>query len=229
MVRQLFSDIEAIPNEANIIIMGDWNYDPFREKGKNKTACRKLMTHPRLALLRRGSSSDYTRPAANTHIDNLLISKSAAPRITSPIFYLHIPPHGRTPSDHLLLGFRSRGSRRRNRMRAAALEYDNAPLRDATDHDYSRVLDELGERWLAWAPALSKTLQSSADPMASKQEAELLFAGLKLTVYSAAFQTLPTKRKKDKISKAEGMATVLNLPAAYLVGICGRWYPNGSG
>ena len=206
VVRQLFADIDAIPAEAHIIIMGDWNYDPFRERGKNKAACRKLMTHPRLILIRRGSPSDYTRPAANTHIDNLLISKSVAPKTTSPIFYLHIPPHERTPSDHLLLGFRSRGSGRRNRMRTAALQYDNAPLRDATDHDYSRVLDELGERWLAWAPALSKTLQSSVDP--SKHEAELLFAGLKLAVYSAAFQTLPTKRKKDRVSKAGVMATV---------------------
>ena len=54
-------------------------------------------------------------------------------------------------------------------------------------------------------PALSKTLQSSVDP--SKHEAELLFAGLKLAVYSAAFQTLPTKRKKDRVNKAGVMAT----------------------
>ena len=38
VVRQLFADIEAVPSEAHIIIMGDWNYDPFSVKGKNKHA-----------------------------------------------------------------------------------------------------------------------------------------------------------------------------------------------
>ena len=94
VAEQLFNDIGDIPGEALIIIMGDWNYDPFSEKGENKAACRKLMTHPRLALVHRGSPSNCTRPAASTHIDNLLISKSVAPKTTSPIFYLHIPPHG---------------------------------------------------------------------------------------------------------------------------------------
>jgi hypothetical protein len=206
VVKQLLADIEAIPREARVIIMGDWNYDPFSEKGKNKVACKKLMIHPRLALLRRSSSSDCTRPAASTHIDNLLISKSVGVKTTSPIFYLHIPPHGRTPSDHLLLGFRSSRSGRRKRMRTTELQYDSTPLRDTTDHNYSRVLDELGNRWLTWAPGLSKSLQASA--ASSNQEAELLFAGLKLTIYSAAFQTLPTKRKKTKSSDAGTMATV---------------------
>ena len=91
-------------------------------------------------------------------------------------------------------------------MRTTELQYDSTPLRDNTDHDYSQVLDELGSRWLTWAPALSKSLQASA--ASSNQEAELLFAGLKLIIYSAAFQTLPTKRKKNKSSDAGTMATV---------------------
>ncbi len=93
-------------------------------------------------------------------------------------------------------------------MRTTELQYDSTPLRDNTDHDYSQVLDELGSRWLTWAPALSKSLQASA--ASSNQEAGLLFAGLKLIIYSysAAFQTLPTKRKKNKSSDVGTMATV---------------------
>ena len=38
--KRILEDIEAIPKEAPIIIMGDWNYDPFEDKGQNKIAFR---------------------------------------------------------------------------------------------------------------------------------------------------------------------------------------------
>jgi hypothetical protein len=53
--EQLVNDIGDIPAEALIIIMGDWNYDPFKAKGKNKDAFKKMMTHPRMALVHRSS------------------------------------------------------------------------------------------------------------------------------------------------------------------------------
>jgi exonuclease III len=55
VVRQLFGDIEAVPDGAHVIVMGDWNFDPFKVKGKNKDAFKKMMTHPRLALVHRSS------------------------------------------------------------------------------------------------------------------------------------------------------------------------------
>ena len=35
VVRQLFDDIAAVPDGAHVIVMGDWNFDPFKVKGKN--------------------------------------------------------------------------------------------------------------------------------------------------------------------------------------------------
>ena len=73
VAEQLINDIGDIPGEAFIIIMGDWNYDPFKAKGKNKDAFKKIMSHPRMALVHRSSPLDYTRPAASSHIDNIFI------------------------------------------------------------------------------------------------------------------------------------------------------------
>ena len=71
---------------AQIIIMGDWNYDPFIDKGSNKAAFTKMMSHPRMALVRRTSPTDWTRPASKTHIDNLFISMTMChdPEINFP-------------------------------------------------------------------------------------------------------------------------------------------------
>ncbi len=75
-------------------------------------------------------------------------------------------------------------------------KYDNAPLRASEDHPYTRTLDKLAERWLRWALDLRQELEIDDSAATRRMEAELFFAGLKLTVYSASFQTLPTKRKK---------------------------------
>ena len=136
VVRQLFQDISPMEPGAQIIIMGDWNFDPFIDKGSNKAAFTKMMSHPRMALVRRTSPTDWTRPASKTHIDNLFISMTMIPKSTSQIFYLHIPSHTRTPSDHLLVGFSSTFSGKRRRMRSTTLQYDNAPLRACADHAY---------------------------------------------------------------------------------------------
>ena len=196
VINQLFEDMESIAAEALIIIMGDWNFDPFIDKGSNKAAFTKMMSHPRMALVRRTSPTEWTRPASKTHIDNLFISKTMIPKSTSQIFYLHIPSHTRTPSDHLLVGFSSTFSGKRRRMRSTTLQYDNAPLRACADHAYIQTLDRLAGRWLTWASDLRQEMDDT--PEMNKQEAEILFAGLKLIVYSASFQTLPTKRKKER-------------------------------
>ena len=72
------------------------------------------------------------------------------------------------------------------------------------DHAYIQTVDRLAERWLTWASNLRQEMDDS--PEMNKQEAEILFAGLKLIVYSASFQTLPTKRKKEKGNQRGGNA-----------------------
>ena len=200
VAEQLFNDIGDIPGEALIIIMGDWNYDPFKAKGKNKDAFKKMMTHPRMVLVHRSSPLDFTRPAASSHIDNIFISKTLVPKTSSQIFYLHIPPHERIPSDHVLVGLSSAGAGRRGRLRTTTLQYDMAPLRDCDNHAYSHSLDVLAKRWLRWAAELGAEMGPSTDTR--RLETDLLFAGLKLTIYSASFQTLPTKRKSERACSA---------------------------
>ena len=143
VVRQLFDDIAAVPDGAHVIVMGDWNFDPFKVKGTNKCAFMTMMSHPRMTLLLRNDPLDCTRPAANTHIDNIFISQTIVPKTTSKTFYMHTPPHGRTPSDHLFVGFKSVGSGRRRRLKTASLQYDMAPLNNSADHAYTHTLDAL--------------------------------------------------------------------------------------
>ena len=81
-------------------------------------------------------------------------------------------------------------------MNAASNQYDIAPLREGAFQDYARVLDELSIRWLSWAEALREA--SIEEPGPPSPEVEILFSGLKLALYSAAYQTLPTKRAPSK-------------------------------
>jgi hypothetical protein len=74
-----------IAERAVIILLGDWNVDPFEDKGRNKTAFRKMLTHPRLELVRRPKPTDWTRPASRSHIDNIFISKNLVPKTTSQL------------------------------------------------------------------------------------------------------------------------------------------------
>ena len=209
VAAQIFSDIDTMPDRAIIILLGDWNFDPFEDKGRNKTAFRKMLTHPRLELVRRTKPTDWTRPASRSHIDNIFISKNFVPKTTSHPFYLQIPPHERAPSDHILVGIKSAFSGRRSRMRTSAAQYDNAPLIDNADHAYTRVLDELSERWLRWVSVLSldKLVEPGAPNLPLEEEVELASEGLKMIVYSASFQTLPTKRVKERAINAGSMQT----------------------
>ena len=52
-VRQILKDLDNIPGDTPFIVMGDWNYDPFADKGRNRAAFRLMMSHPRVALVRR--------------------------------------------------------------------------------------------------------------------------------------------------------------------------------
>ena len=81
-------------------------------------------------------------------------------------------------------------------MRTSAAQYDNAPLIDNADHAYTRVLDELSERWLRWVSVLGldKLVEPGAPNLPMEEEVELASEGLKMIVYSASFQTLPTRR-----------------------------------
>ena len=205
VAEQLINDIGDIPGEAFIIIMGDWNYDPFKAKGKNKDAFKKIMSHPRMALVHRSSPLDYTRPAASSHIDNIFISKTFVPKTSSKMFYLNIPPHKRIPSDHVIVGLNSEGAGRRRRLRTTALQYDMAPLRECVDHAYSHTLDVLAKRWLWWAAEMAAEMGPATD--SRRLETDLLYAGLKLTIYSASFQTLPTKRKRQGAISAGALLT----------------------
>ena len=206
VARQLFADLDIIPGRALTVIMGDWNFDPFEDKGRNKSAFRKMLTHPRLELMRRIEPTDWTRPASRSHIDNIFVSKNLIPKTTSPPFYLQIPAHSRAPSDHILVGFKSTSAGKRGRMRTVATQYDNAPLKDCKDHDYTRVLDGLSERWSLWVNALGAAPGVSFG--SNRKEVELISEGLKMIVYSASFQTLPTKRVKVRSVNAGAMQTI---------------------
>ena len=205
VVRQLFDDIEAVPVGAHVIILGDWNYDPFKVKGKNKGAFTTMMSHPRMILLLRNDPLECTRPAANSHIDHIFISQTVVPKTSSKIFYMNTPPHERLPSDHLIVGFKSVGSGRRSRTKPATLQYDMAPLSDCAEHAFTHTLDGLAGRWLLWAVELGAEMGTSR---ASRQlQTSLLFAGLKLVIYSASYQTLPTKRKRERATNAGALLT----------------------
>ena len=90
-------------------------------------------------------------------------------------------------------------------MRTRTLQFDNAPLRTCPEHAYSTVLDRLADRWIDWARDLSQELDTRVVPR--RMETELLFAGLKFTVYSASFQTLPTKRRPERATNGGAMQT----------------------
>ena len=62
-----------------------------------------MMSHPRVGLVKRQNPTDFTRPRSKSHIDNIFISKSFAPKTTAQLFYLQIPEHMRAPSDHILV------------------------------------------------------------------------------------------------------------------------------
>jgi hypothetical protein len=100
------------------------------------------------------------------------------------------------------VGFKSVGSGRRSRLKTASLQYDMAPLNDSADHAYTHTLDALAGRWLQWAEELGAVMGPSK--ASQQQETALLFAGLKLTIYSASYQTLPTKRKRERERPMQG-------------------------
>ena len=162
-----------------------------------------------MVLVHRSSPLDFTRPAASSHIDNIFISKTLVPKTSSQIFYLHIPPHERIPSDHVLVELSSAGAGRRGRLRTTTLQYDMAPLRDCDNHAYSHSLDVLAKRWLRWAAELGAEMGPSTDTR--RLETDLLFAGLKLTIYSASFQTLPTnwprERARGHVAQEQGLSS----------------------
>ena len=175
--KRILEDIEAIPKEAPIIIMGDWNYDPFEDKGQNKTAFRLVHSHPRLYLVRRSDRQNWTRPASRSHIDNIFISKTFATKVTTQMTHYHIPAHARAPSDHTMIGITSVQTGRRGRMRSISAQYDDAPLRECENHPFTRVLDELAGRWMRWFRDLQDEPAPAFDT--HRQEVEVLFTGLK--------------------------------------------------
>ena len=80
-----------------------------------------------------------------------------------------------------------------------------APLNNNADHACTHNLDALARRWLRWAEDLGAVM---GPPKAFRQqETALLFAGLKLTIYSASYQTLPTKRKRERATNAGTLLT----------------------
>ncbi len=56
-------------------------------------------------------------------------------------------------------------------MRTSTSQYDNAPLIDNADHAYTRVLNELSERWIRWVSALG--LEPVAPNLPMEKEVDL--------------------------------------------------------
>ena len=69
VARQLLRDIDQIPESAFIVLLVDFNFDPFTSKGANKAAAKLLTSHRRLALIPRPHAECFTRPVKRSHID----------------------------------------------------------------------------------------------------------------------------------------------------------------
>jgi hypothetical protein len=104
-------------------------------------------------------------PPPGPTIDHIFISESLIPKTTSQLTYFYIPAHARLPSDHIMVLVTTAASGRRGRLRASKAQYNDAPLRECENHAFTRVLDELADRWLRWFTALQtlppRTIQLS--------------------------------------------------------------------
>jgi hypothetical protein len=197
-VSRLLDNVSAITKETPhifILITGDFNADPFANKGKNLKQFRRLMTSPHLVLVQRPNTLSYSRPAGKSHIDNVLLSKNAWDRIASEIEYAQVCDSRRVPSDHLLLIVRFPAGGRRPRTRPHELKFDTAPLAEGKGQPYRNRLQTLAEHWLETV-ALSRRQLEKTSTSTTSQMVDAAWDTLKYLIYSASYQSLSTVRTR---------------------------------
>ena len=195
IVAQLLSDVEKIPPSSRVLVTGDFNADPFKNKGFNLHAFRRLMSSPRLTLVPRPDESCYTRPAGKSHVDNFLVANAPWANLAGPIEYLHIGDRARIPSDHLLIMIRfpattnGGGKPRKPREKPESQRYDTTPLLNGGSAQYTSTLTNLSQLWLQVVMDQRDSLAESKAPVTDAL-IEAAYEGLKFILYSAAFQSL---------------------------------------
>ena len=212
VARQLLDDADQIPKEHHIIILTDSNFDPFQNKGSNRAAIRRLMSHPRLELVKRPNNQCYTRPEKKTHIDNIFVSSEVVPLITSQLQYIQIPKHARNDSDHVMIAISTKANERRPKPRQhpRGLRYDTQSLLEGRGDAYAGVLHELSTTWLDMMNPTRKELLDRKTPITPKMM-DTIFDSTKFLIYSASYQTLHTKRVYSrKTGKGFMHTTTLN-------------------
>lgn len=211
--QQLLEDVDNIPSTAHIVILGDFNYDPFERRGSNKAAMQLLLTCRRLSLVERSSDDCFTYfpppPARKSHIDNFVVSTSLLSLICSPIFYLEVPEHERNPSDHVMIALATTPPRGkvRQRRRPAEQRYDLRCLLDRSSRPYSSLLTVLSEEWLETLKTIRADLIALNHPTSSS-DMEVILNSIKFLIYSASYQTLPLARDgQDRSGEGSYMLT----------------------
>ena len=207
--RHLLEDIDSIPLGTHIIILGDFNADPFTGRGPNKWALSTLLTNKRLTLIKRPDNTRFTCRTAK-YIDNIIISTSLQTQVRSEILYYEPPDHDREPSDHVMIAIRTTLSmhQKRPRLPPVALQYDTRCLREGRGAAYTQMLDVLASEWLTTLAEVRSLIETS-NHLLSPKDMEAIWASIKFLVYSASYQTLPTKRMFPKRTGKQYMHTVV--------------------
>ena len=211
ITNRLLNDVETIVTRfphAYIVLTGDFNADPFTNKGKNMKYMRRLMSSQHLVLVQRPGPKHFTRPEGKSHIDNFLLSKNAWRRICSTIEYASIQGERETPSDHLLIRIRFPASGRKPRSKPQDQRYDTTPLRESHNLNYSTTLTALANQWLDQVTRV-RDWMTMEGLHTSEDELHLTLETLKFIIYSASYQSLSTIHTRTKTNTARRLQSQL--------------------
>ena len=195
-ISDLLADISGLPEEAAAVVLGDFNADPFANKGSNHKIFRSLLASPRLCLIIRPEASCVTRPSSNSHLDNILCTDQARQWISSDLRYFDfrdIKGTRAVPSDHIPIGLSLRCSTARSRPRSDVTQVNTLALREGKSQAYSDTLRSLSFDFVNWALSLRRNMRLLGIPTGNGI-IEILHQGLLLILQSAAHQTLGTRR-----------------------------------
>ena len=196
VINDLLADVTGLPDDAAVIILGDMNVDPFANKGSNRNLFPTLLACPRLHLIARPDASRHTRPATESHIDNILCSEHARRLVSSELRYFDFQDINSTrakPSDHIPIGLVLRCSTVQARPRSSITQVNTLSLREGHNHAYAQTLRVLSSNFVTWALNLRRAMLTHRVPT-SEAIIETVHEGLLLILRSAAYQTLGTRR-----------------------------------
>lgn len=201
-VHCLLEHIRLLPIGANVILLGDWNADPFTKKGGNHKLFKHLLKSTSLLLVQRPSKYFFTRPRSKTHIDNFVVSRSAVKLISHDPAIVYYPfeefgrmgpvPERKKPSDHcaiaLPLNIRINSSRHRQKT----VVWDTRPLREGDTAPYREALATLSSRWKQWELSIRSSTTPIGPPVLT-----ILLEGARYILESAAYRTLSKRIRYD--------------------------------